>query len=73
MSPQTLDLIARIQEALKEIPASAPAGQVERKGSINSGAGICGLNTIADGASSHAGDEVVKLPVARPALPEYWP
>lgn len=44
----------------RKIPASVPAGQVEREGSINSGAGICGLNTIVDPAPSHADDDGVK-------------
>lgn len=44
----------------KEIPASVPAGQVEREGSINSGAVS---STIADPPPSHAGDDGVKRQV----------
>lgn len=41
----------------KEIPASVPAEQVEREGSINSGAVS---STIADAVPSHADDAGVK-------------
>lgn len=47
----------------RKIPASVPAGQVEREGSINSGAVS---STIADPIPSHAGDDGVKRQV-RPA------